>query len=166
MTVPQLRGMYNGDYSRKKTLIDFGFRLKAALDNRPLKFDEFYKSVPQLIYVSATPNEWEIRSSKEELKFKIKNLKLKINHNGIAEQLVRPTGIIDPKIFIRPAKNEIVDLIKEIEARVKARQKILLITLTKKIAEDLTEYLKERKIWAAYLHSDIKTLERSDILDN
>src|SRR3990167_8879608 len=173
MTVPQLRGMYNGDYSRKKTLIEFGFRLKAALDNRPLKFDEFYKSVPQLIYVSATPNEWEIRSSKEELKFKIKNLKLKINHNGIAEQLVRPTGIIDPKIFIRPAKNEVDNLIKEIEARVnptsprlRGVEKILVTTLTKKIAEDLTEYLKERKIRASYLHSDIKTLERSDILDN
>ncbi|MBI4225782.1 DEAD/DEAH box helicase family protein [Candidatus Roizmanbacteria bacterium] len=166
MTIPQLRGMYNGDFSRKKTLVDFGFRLKAAFDNRPLKFDEFYPSIPHFIYLSATPNEWEIRSAKEELKLKIKKQKLKIDHNGVAEQLVRPTGIIDPKITIRPSKDEVLDLIAEIGRRVKNKEKILVTTLTKKIAEDLTEYLKERKIRASYLHSDIKTLERSDILDN
>lgn len=158
MTVPQLRGMYNGDHARKKTLIDFGFRLNAAYDNRPLKFAEFYPSAPHLIYVSATPNDWEKQQSQ----------------NNIAEQLVRPTGIIDPKIIIRPAKNEVQDLIAEIDKRLKhsadpktgGGEKILVTTLTKKIAEDLTEYLKERKIRACYLHSDIQTLERSDILDN
>lgn len=150
MTIPQLRGMYNGDFSRKKTLVEFGFRLKAAFDNRPLKFEELYPQIPHFIYVSATPNEWEIKQSK----------------NIVAEQLVRPTGIIDPQVIIRPAKNEVVDLLKEIEKRVKEGQKILVTTLTKKIAEDLTDYLKERKIRASYLHSDIQTLERSDILDN
>lgn len=150
MTVPQLRGMYNGDASRKKTLIDFGFRLKAAQDNRPLKFAEFYQRAPYLIYVSATPNDWEIKQSKYR----------------VVEQLVRPTGIEDPKIIIKPAKNEVANLIEEIEKRVKTNQKILVTTLTKKIAEDLTEYLKEMKIKASYLHSDIQTLERSDILDN
>ncbi|OGK23328.1 excinuclease ABC subunit B [Candidatus Roizmanbacteria bacterium RIFCSPHIGHO2_12_FULL_37_9b] len=150
MTVPQLRGMYNGDHSRKKTLIEFGFRLNASLDNRPLKFEELYPKVPHLIYVSATPNEWEQNISK----------------GAIAEQLVRPTGIVDPKITIRPAKNEVTDLIEEITKRVKENQKILVTTLTKKIAEDLSEFLKEKKIRASYLHSDIQTLERSDILDN
>jgi excinuclease ABC subunit B len=151
MTVPQIRGMYNGDYSRKKTLIDYGFRLKAAFDNRPLKFEEFYPKVSQIVYVSATPNEWEIKKS---------------NINGIVEQLVRPTGIIDPEIIIKPAKDEVLDLIKEIEKRVKKKEKVLVTTLTKKMAEDLTTYLKEKSIKASYLHSDIKTLERSDILDN
>jgi len=152
MTVPQLRGMYNGDYSRKKTLIDFGFRLNAAFDNRPLKFEEFYKIPPHIIYVSATPNDWEKEMAKKEAR--------------IIEQLIRPTGIIDPKIIIRPAKNEIADLIAEIEKRVPKSEKILVTTLTKKTAEDLTGYLKEKKIRAEYLHSDIHTLERSDILDN
>jgi len=150
MTVPQIRGMFNGDYSRKKTLIDFGFRLRASFDNRPLKFNEFYKIPPRIIYTSATPDEWELEKS----------------NNGIVEQLVRPTGIIDPKITIKPAKDEVSDLIKEIKKRVKLRQKTLVTTLTKKIAEDLSGYLKEGKIKAEYLHSDIKTLERSDILDN
>ncbi len=149
MTVPQLRGMFNGDYSRKKTLIDFGFRLEAAFDNRPLKFDEFYRQPKHFIYASATPDEWEIRQSKGQ----------------IVEQLVRPTGIVDPMIEIRPSDKEIADLVAEIEKRIKTNQKILVTTLTKKTAEDLTEYLKEKKIRAEYLHSDIKTLERSDILD-
>ncbi len=149
MTVPQIRGMYNGDRSRKKILIDFGFRLKAAFDNRPLKFEEFYQIPSKFIYVSATPNKWEIDLA-----------------GGVIEQLVRPTGILDPKIIIKPAKTEIVDLISEIEQRIKQQQKILVTTLTKKTAEDLTEYLKEKNIRAAYLHSDIKTLERSDVLDN
>ena len=149
MTVPQLRGMYNGDFSRKKTLIDFGFRLRSAYDNRPLKFEEFYKLPPNIIYVSATPNEWEIDQSKQ-----------------VVEQLVRPTGIVDPQIIIRPAKTEIEDLIEEIVKRAAKSEKILVTTLTKKTAEDLTQFLKEKKIRASYLHSDIHTLERSDILDN
>ncbi|OGK14655.1 hypothetical protein A3C98_03830 [Candidatus Roizmanbacteria bacterium RIFCSPHIGHO2_02_FULL_37_15] len=172
MTVPQLHGMYNGDHSRKKTLIDFGFRLKAAFDNRPLKFDEFYRIPPQIIYVSATPNQWEqkISNIKNQLA-NVKNInkfkKIFVNQeNAIAEQLVRPTGIIDPKVFIRPAKREVTDLLAEAAKRIKTGQKILVTTLTKKIAEDLSEYLKEKKIRASYLHSDIQTLERSDILDN
>ncbi len=148
MTVPQIRGMYNGDYSRKKTLIDFGFRLKAAFDNRPLKFDEFYPVPKKIIYVSATPDEWEVKRSK------------------VTEQLIRPTGIIDPEVLIRPAKSEVADLISEVEKRVAKNEKILVTTLTKKTAEDLTTYLKEKNIRASYLHSDIQTLERSDILDN
>ncbi|MCL4364106.1 excinuclease ABC subunit UvrB [Patescibacteria group bacterium] len=148
MTIPQLRGMFNGDYSRKKTLIDFGFRLRAAFDNRPLKFEEFYPLASKIVYVSATPDDWELKRS------------------GVAEQLIRPTGIIDPEIIIRPAKDEVQDLIKEIGKRVVKKEKILVTTLTKKIAEDLTGYLKEKSIRASYLHSDIETLERSDILDN
>jgi len=162
MTVPQLRGMYNGDHSRKKILINFGFRLKAAFDNRPLKFDEFYRIPPHLIYVSATPDEWEINQAKNEVRTK----KIAVDHQGVVEQLIRPTGIIDPNIIIRPAKDEISDLIAEIETRVKKNQKILVTTLTKKIAEDLTDYLKNKNVKAAYLHSDIQTLERSDILEN
>lgn len=159
MTIPQLKGMYHGDYSRKKTLVEYGFRLKAAFDNRPLKFEEFYPLPRYLIYVSATPDEWEITQAKNEVKQK------KLNHPGVVEQLIRPTGIIDPQIELRPAENEIQDLIEEIEKRVKRHEKILVTTLTKRIAEDLTDYLKERKIRAMYLHSDIETLERSDILE-
>ncbi|MBI3619854.1 excinuclease ABC subunit UvrB [Candidatus Roizmanbacteria bacterium] len=161
MTVPQLRGMYNGDHARKQTLIDFGFRLKAAFDNRPLKFAEFYQLPPHIVYISATPDEWELEQSKNEVA--LKRLK---NHTGVVEQLIRPTGIIDPQISVRPSTDEIADLIEEIAARVWRNQKILVTTLTKKTAEDLTEYLKERKIRASYLHSDIETLERSNILDN
>jgi len=150
MTVPQIRGMYNGDSSRKKTLIDFGFRLRAALDNRPLRFEEFYRIPNKIIYLSATPDEWEIGQSK----------------NAVVEQLIRPTGIIDPQISLRPAKNEIPDLIKEIEKRVEKKERVLVTTLTKKTAEDLNDYLKEKKINTAYLHSDILTLERTNILEN
>ncbi len=149
MTVPQLRGMYNGDFSRKKTLIDFGFRLKAAYDNRPLKFDEFYPAPKHIVYFSATPDEWEMKMAKQ-----------------VVEQLIRPTGIVDPKITVKQAKQEVLDLTREIEKHVGLGQKILVTTLTKKTAEDLTEYLKEKQIRATYLHSDIQTLERSDILDN
>jgi len=148
MTVPQIRGMFNGDYSRKNTLIDYGFRLRSALDNRPLKFEEFYPMASKIVYVSATPNQWEIGKGR------------------IVEQLIRPTGIIDPEIIIKPATNEVQDLILEIEKRVKLREKVLVTTLTKKMAEDLSSYLKEKKINAAYLHSDVKTLERSNILEN
>jgi excinuclease ABC subunit B len=153
MTVPQLRGMFNGDFSRKKTLIDYGFRLKAAFDNRPLKFDEFYNIPSFFVYFSATPDEWEIRSAE-------------IEHKGVVEQLVRPTGIVDPEVEIRPAKTEVQDLIEEIKIQVGKKGKVLVTTLTKKNAEDLSEYLKERNIRACYLHSDIKTLERSNVLDN
>lgn len=148
MTVSQIRGMYNGDHSRKKTLIDYGFRLKAAFDNRPLTFDEFYRTTPEIIYVSATPGEWEIKKSA----------------GWVVQQLVRPTGIVDPKVIIRPSDGEIDDLIAEVLKRVKKGQRILVTTLTKRIAEDLTSFLKDRKIRAEYLHSDIKTLERAKIL--
>lgn len=161
MTVPQIRGMYNGDHSRKSTLINFGFRLKSAYDNRPLKFEEFYKIPSHFVYVSATPDEWEIDQSKQEVKAKSFT-----PHVGVVEQLIRPTGIVDPQIIVRPSKDEIQDLIQEIEKRVAKNQKILVTALTKKIAEDLTEFLKEKKIRASYLHSDVHTLERSDILDN
>jgi excinuclease ABC subunit B len=165
MTVPQLRGMYNGDFARKKTLVDFGFRLKAAFDNRPLTFPEFYQQVPQIIYVSATPDEWEVkRASSEARRFKVQGSRFKVNSTGIVEQLVRPTGIVDPKIIIRKAENEVGDLLKEIEKRVKQQQRVLVTTLTKRIAEDLTAFLKEKNIKAQYLHADIKTLERSRIL--
>lgn len=178
MTVPQIRGMFNGDYSRKVNLTNFGFRLKASFDNRPLKFEEFYKIPTKIIYTSATPDEWELSKIKnQKLKIKVTNKNSKIISNGLVEQLVRPTGIIDPKISIRSAKDEIPDLIKEIEKRVSptssrsaglrgAGGKILVTTLTKKTAEDLSLYLKDKKIRAEYLHSDVKTLERSDILDN
>jgi len=166
ITVPQLRGMYNGDRARKETLINFGFRLKAALDNRPLRFDEFYQLVPRLIYVSATPDEWEIGKSKiESQRLKvIKNIYQK--EAAVVEQLIRPTGIPDPQIVIRPAKNEILDLLTEIEKTIAKKNKVLVTTLTKITAEDLTEYLKEKKIRAEYLHSEVETLARSDILDN
>jgi len=150
MTVPQIRGMYNGDHARKKTLIDFGFRLNSAFDNRPLKFEEFYRIPSKLIYVSATPDEWEIEQSE----------------GAVVEQLIRPTGIVDPEIEIRPAITEVEDLIKEVAARAKRGDKTLVTTLTKKTAEDLTEFLNEKGVRAAYLHSDIHTLERSDVLDN
>jgi excinuclease ABC subunit B len=161
MTVPQIGGMYNGDQARKRTLIDFGFRLNSALDNRPMKFNEFYNATSNLVYVSATPDEWEVDMAHQEVKAK----KFPA-HEGVVEQLIRPTGIIDPEITIRPAKTEIPDLIEEVVKRADRKEKSLVTTLTKKTAEDLTEYLKEREIRAAYLHSDIHTLERSDVLDN
>ncbi|MCX6730451.1 MAG: excinuclease ABC subunit UvrB [Candidatus Roizmanbacteria bacterium] len=167
MSVSQIRGMFNGDFARKKMLIDFGFRLKASYDNRPMKFEEFYKIPPHIIYTSATPNEWEIELSKQEaLKGDDKNIST--DHAGIVQQLVRPTGIVDPEIMVRPSKNEVEDLVIEIEKRVKkdSKGKILVTTLTKRIAEDLTSYLKDKGIKATYLHSDIETLERSDILDS
>lgn len=148
MTVPQIRGMYNGDHSRKQTLIDFGFRLRSAFDNRPATFDEFYPKAPHIVYISATPNAWEV------------------DRSSVVEQLIRPTGIVDPQIAIRPAAGEIPDVITEIEKRAALHERVLVTTLTKKTAEDLTEYVKEKGIKAAYLHSDIHTLERSDVLDN
>ncbi|PIZ61712.1 excinuclease ABC subunit B [Candidatus Roizmanbacteria bacterium CG_4_10_14_0_2_um_filter_39_13] len=165
MTVPQIRGMYNGDHSRKRTLIDFGFRLNASFDNRPLQFEEFYQIPSKIIYVSATPNDWEQEQAKKEVLIQ-KGDGNKVPHNGIVEQLIRPTGIIDPEIEIRPAVTEIPDLMKEVQIRAKKGEKTLVTTLTKKTAEDLTEYFTEKGVRAAYLHSDIHTLERSDVLDN
>jgi excinuclease ABC subunit B len=146
-TVPQLGGMYEGDSSRKQTLVDFGFRLPSALDNRPLRFDEFLRKVPQLVFVSATPGPFEHRHS-----------------SVVAEQLIRPTGIVDPEVELRPTKNQIDDLLGEIRAREAAGERVLVTTLTKKMAEDLTDYLLESGVKARYLHSEIDTLERIQIV--
>ncbi|HYM65573.1 MAG TPA: excinuclease ABC subunit UvrB, partial [Candidatus Sulfotelmatobacter sp.] len=151
MTLPQIRGMYNGDRSRKQTLIDYGFRLPSALDNRPLKYEEFARRVKKLVYVSATPNDYEISLAKQ--------------NNAIAEQLIRPTGLTDPNVVVRPIKGQIEDLIKEIDKRVKKKQRVLVTTLTKRMSEDLSSYLEERGIKVSYLHSDIETLKRQDVLD-
>ncbi len=161
MTLPQVRGMYNGDRSRKQTLIDFGFRLPSALDNRPLTFLEFNRRRPNTIYASATPSEYEISLSKEDAASQKVSF-----HNGTIEQLIRPTGLIDPPISIRKSENQIQDLISEIKKRVKKKERVMVVTLTKRTAEDLTTYLKERDINVNYLHSDIQTLDRSDILDS
>lgn len=152
MTVPQIRGMYNGDRSRKQTLIDFGFRLPSALDNRPLKFEEFMSQTKQLIYVSATPNEYELSLASEY-------------DNGISEQLIRPTGLVDPEVIVRPIKGQIDDLMKEIKKRTKKKERVLVTTLTKRMSEDLSSFFEEKGIKVAYLHSDIATLERQDVLD-
>jgi excinuclease ABC subunit B len=146
-TVPQLGGMYEGDRSRKQTLVDFGFRLPSALDNRPLRFDEFLHKVPQLVFVSATPGPFELRHSKV-----------------IAEQLIRPTYIVDPEVELRATKNQIDDLLNEIKHREEAGERVLVTTLTKKMAEDLTDYLLEAGVKARYLHSEIDTLERIQII--
>lgn len=148
MTIPQIRGMYNGDRSRKETLIDYGFRLPSALDNRPLRFDEFLQRVNQVIYISATPDEWEI------------------NQASVVEQLIRPTGLTDPQISIQKSQGQVADLIKEIEKRVKKKERVLVTTLTKRMAEELSAYLEEQGIKVHYLHSEIKTLDRTDILDD
>jgi excinuclease ABC subunit B len=146
-TVPQLGGMYEGDRSRKQTLIDFGFRLPSALDNRPLRFDEFLGKVRQLVFVSATPGPFELSRSKV-----------------IAEQLIRPTGVVDPDMELRPTKNQIDDLLNEIRHREAAGERVLITTLTKKMSEDLTDYLLEAGVRARYLHSEIDTLDRIAII--
>jgi excinuclease ABC subunit B len=146
-TVPQIGGMYEGDRSRKQTLVDFGFRLPSALDNRPLRFDEFLGKVPQLVFVSATPGPFEMRHS-----------------SRVAEQLVRPTGIVDPEVEVRATRNQIDDLLNEIRRREEAGERVLVTTLTKKMAEDLTDYLLESGVRARYLHSEIDTLERIQII--
>ncbi len=146
--LPQIHGMYNGDYSRKKTLVDFGFRLPSALDNRPLRFEEFEARVNDVIYVSATPAEKEMAKS----------------DGGIVEQIVRPTGLIDPEIIVRSATNQVDDLLAEIKRRVAKNERVLVTTLTKRMAEDLTDYYAELGIRVRYLHSDIKTLERIEII--
>src|SRR5215467_12406595 len=146
-TVPQIGGMYEGDRSRKQTLVDFGFRLPSALDNRPLRFDEFLARVPQLLFVSATPGTYELRNS-----------------GVVAEQLIRPTYIVDPEVELRATKNQIDDLLNEIKRREEAGERVLVTTLTKKMAEDLTDYLLEAGVKARYLHSEIDTLERIQII--
>ena len=155
ITIPQIRGMYNGDQSRKNTLIDYGFRLPSALDNRPLKFTEFMQRVNQITYVSATPDEYELSLAKDN----------QSADGAVVEQLIRPTNLVDPKVIIKPTKGQIIDLIDEINKRVAKKQRILVTTLTKRMAEELSSYLEEQNVKVAYLHSDIQTLERQDILD-
>lgn len=154
ITLPQIRGMYLGDRSRKETLIDYGFRLPSALENRPLRFDEFMRKIQQRVFVSATPDEYELSLAKSE------------SPAGIVEQLIRPTGLVDPTIHIKPSQGQIANLIIEIEKRVKKHERVLVTTLTKRMAEELTSYLEEKNIKVTYLHSDIITLERQDVLDN
>ena len=147
MTVPQIQGMYNGDAARKKTLIEFGFRLPSAADNRPLRFPEFEERIGQVIYTSATPSTYETERSQQTV-----------------EQIIRPTGLVDPKITIRPARGQVDDLIPRIEDRVNKHERVLVTTLTKRMAEDLSAYLEEKKVKVNYLHSDVKTLNRIKIL--
>lgn len=148
ISIPQLRAMYKGDRSRKKTLVEFGFRLPSALDNRPLSFDEFNSKISQVVYLSATPSDHEIAMAKNEL----------------VEQIVRPTGLIDPRIDVRSAENQVDDLFEEIQTRQRRNERVLVTTLTKRMAEDLTEYYSDMGIQVRYLHSDIRTLERMDII--
>lgn len=148
VSIPQVGGMYAGDRSRKQNLVDFGFRLPSALDNRPLKFDEFEKLINQTIYVSATPGPYEMEKTKGEL----------------VEQIIRPTGLLDPLVEVRPTENQIDDLIEEVHKTIAKGERVLVTTLTKKMAEDLTDYLMEQSIKVRYLHSDIKTIERSEII--
>lgn len=147
MTIPQVRGMFNGDRARKEVLVDYGFRLPSALDNRPLTFSEFERHVNQVIYVSATPAEYELSRSPKP-----------------AQQVIRPTGLLDPKIEVRPIEHQVDDLIAEIRTTIAKHQRVLVTTLTKRMSEDLTDYLKELGIKVAYLHSDVDTLDRTDIL--
>ncbi|HHD11454.1 MAG TPA: excinuclease ABC subunit UvrB [Deltaproteobacteria bacterium] len=148
ITIPQLGGMYEGDRSRKQTLVDYGFRLPSALDNRPLKFEEFEQRVNQVIYVSATPGEYELRKAR----------------GRVVEQIIRPTGLVDPEVEVRPAATQVDDLLGEIKKRVKRGERVLVTTLTKRMAEDLTQYYQDMGIRVRYLHSDIDTLERVEIL--
>lgn len=165
MTFPQIRGMYNGDLARKQTLIDYGFRLPSALDNRPLRFEEFMRRVPNFIASSATPNDWELSmSGVENTGMQLQNHSR--NEKGLVELLVRPTGIPDPLVEIKPVKNQVADIIEEIKKTVAKKQRTLVTTLTKRTAEDLSAYLAEQGFKVQYLHSDVKTLERTDILDN
>lgn len=147
VTLPQVRGMYNGDKARKQVLVEHGFRLPSALDNRPLTFEEFEKKAHQLVYVTATPGPYELEHSDE-----------------VIEQIIRPTGLLDPKIDVRPTKNQIDDLLSEIQDRIDKNERVLITTLTKKMSEDLTTYMKEAGIKVNYLHSEIKTLERIEII--
>ena len=147
MTVPQIHGMYEGDRSRKQTLVDYGFRLPSALDNRPLRFDEFIAKVPQIVFVSATPGQFELRES--------------VN---IAEQIIRPTGLIDPVVEVRPTAGQIDDLMNEARRRIERDERVLITTLTKRMSEDLTDFLVENGFRVRYLHSEIDTLQRLEIV--
>ncbi|MDP1620230.1 MAG: excinuclease ABC subunit UvrB, partial [bacterium] len=149
VTIPQIGGMFNGDYSRKKSLVDNGFRLPSAFDNRPLKFPEFEKKIKQLIFTSATPSIYEKEHSEQ-----------------VVEQIIRPTGLIDPEIIIKPAKGQVKNVLVEIEKVIAKQERVLITTLTKKMAEDLSEFLLENKIKAEYLHSSVETLDRIRILEN
>ena len=148
VTLPQVRGMYNGDRARKMNLVDYGFRLPSALDNRPLKYDEFEKKINQAIYVSATPGDLELEHT----------------NNQYVEQIIRPTGLLDPTIEVRKTEGQIDDLVGEINERIKKDERVLITTLTIRMAEELTNYLKELDIKVAYLHSEVKTLERMQII--
>jgi excinuclease ABC subunit B len=148
VTVPQIGGMYKGDRSRKETLVEYGFRLPSALDNRPLKFDEFEALMPQTVFVSATPAAYELNKS----------------GGDIVQQVVRPTGLLDPEVEVRPVATQVDDLLSEIRLRVKLEERVLVTTLTKRMAEDLTEYLHEHDVRVRYLHSDIDTVERMEII--
>jgi len=148
VTLPQVRGMYNGDRARKEVLVDYGFRLPSALDNRPLKFEEFEKKVKQAIYISATPGDYELE---------------KVNHNYI-EQIIRPTGLLDPLIEVKPTQGQIDDLVEQINDCIEKNERVLITTLTIRMAEELTNYLKNLDIKVAYLHSEVKTLERTKII--
>src|SRR5437764_5454140 len=147
VTVPQLHGMYEGDMSRKRTLVEYGFRLPSALDNRPLQFGEFTERVQQVVFMSATPSAYELQASKQ-----------------VVEQVVRPTGLIDPEVEVRPTRGQVDDLIEEIRRRADANERVLVTTLTKKMAEDLTDYLIEMGIRVRYLHSEIDTVQRIEII--
>lgn len=150
VTIPQIRGMYNGDHARKKMLVDYGFRLPSAMDNRPLKFDEFEQKINQVICVSATPGDYELEKTNQKF----------------IEQIIRPTGLLDPIIEVRPTKNQIDNLVEEIESHKQKNERVLITTLTIRMAEELTQYLKKIDIKVAYLHSEIKTLERLKIIRN
>ncbi len=150
VTVPQIRGMYNGDQARKKVLIDHGFRLPSAADNRPLKAPEFWEKVQQCVFVSATPGDWEVQ----------------VSENQIIEQIIRPTGVIDPEIFVRPTTGQIDDLMAEVQQRISLKERVLITTLTKRMAEDLSEYFQDRHVRVRYLHSEINAIERIEILDD
>ncbi|WJI25049.1 excinuclease ABC subunit UvrB [Thermosynechococcus sp. QKsg1] len=149
VTVPQIRGMFNGDQARKKVLIDHGFRLPSAADNRPLKAEEFWQKVKQCIFVSATPGDWE----------------LAVSEGQVVEQIIRPTGVVDPEIFVRPTQGQVDDLYGEIRLRCDRQERVLVTTLTKRMAEDLTEYFQERGVRVRYLHSEINAIERIEILE-
>jgi excinuclease ABC subunit B len=148
VTVPQVRGMYEGDRARKETLVDYGFRLPSCLDNRPLQFKEFESLIKQTIFVSATPDEYEITKSNAR----------------VIEQIIRPTGLVDPEIIVKPSDGQVQDLIKEIRKRAKVNERVLVTTLTKRMAEDLASYLQEEGLKVKYLHSEIQTIERAKIL--
>ena len=148
VTIPQVRGMYNGDRARKMNLVEYGFRLPSALDNRPLKFDEFEEKINQVIYVSATPGDYE----------------MELVHDRVTEQIIRPTGLLDPKVEVRSTKNQMDDLIEEINKRIEKNERVLITTLTIRMAEELTNYLKNIDIKVAYLHSEVKTLQRMQII--